>query len=244
LYESDAAKLLLGDSFHPGGAELTEHLGRILNLTPRSRVLDVAAGRGTSALHLAKRFQCEVMGIDYGRKSVEEASRAAKEMGLYDRVFFQQADAERLPFADRSFDAVICECAFCTFPNKRAAADEFTRVLRVGGRVGLSDLTRNGALTPDLNGLLSWIACIADAQPAAAYAELLFAAGLKVSAVEEHDTALREFVERMRLRLLAADVMVGLKSSRCPASISSRQNFSRKKRFRRSPRVNWVMRSF
>jgi arsenite methyltransferase len=211
LYESDAAKLLLGDSFHPGGVRLTEQLGQILNLTPRSRVLDVAAGRGTSAFHLVKRFQCEVVGIDYGGKSVDEAAQAAKAMGLYERVCFHRADAERLPFADQSFDAVICECAFCTFPNKPAAAEEFARVLRVGGRVGLSDLTRNGVLAPDLDGLLSWIACIADAQPAATYAELLSTSGLKVSIIEEHDAALRDFVEQVRLRLLAADVLVGLK---------------------------------
>jgi arsenite methyltransferase len=216
LYESDAAKLLLGDSFHPGGTKLTEHLGRILTLTPRSRVLDVAAGKGTSAFHLATRFRCEVVGIDYGRKSMEEAARAAETMGLDDRVFFQQADAERLPFADGAFDAVVCECAFCTFPNKRAAAGEFARVLRVGGRVGLSDLSRNGALAPDLSGLLSWIACVADAQPAAAYAELLTTAGLKVSTVEAHDAALRELVDQVRLRLFAADVMAGLKKLALP----------------------------
>jgi len=69
---------------------------------------------------------------------VDEAAQAAKEMGLHERVSFHRADAERLPFADQSFDAVICECAFCTFPNKPAAANEFARVLRVGGRVGLT----------------------------------------------------------------------------------------------------------
>jgi arsenite methyltransferase len=211
VYESDAAKLLLGGSFHPGGSTLTEHLGRLLSLTPASRVLDIASGKGTSAFHLAQRFGCEVMGVDYSRKNVEEASRAAEQLGLRDRVIFQQADAERLPFADRAFDAVICECAFCTFPNKCAAAGEFPRILRIGGRIGMSDLTRNGALPPDLDSLLSWIACVADAQPAAAYTELLISAGLKVSTVEEHDTALREFVDQMRLRLLATDIMVGLK---------------------------------
>ena len=216
LYESDAARLLLGDSFHPGGAKLTEHLGQTLNLTPRSRVLDVAAGKGTSAFHLARQFRCEVVGIDYGRKSMDEAAQAAKEMGLHERVSFHRADAELLPFADHSFDAVICECAFCTFPNKPAAANEFARVLRVGGRVGLSDLTRNGVLGPDLDGLLSWVACIADAQPAATYAELLSTSGLKVSVIEEHDAALREFVEQVRLRLLAADIMVGLKKLALP----------------------------
>ncbi len=216
LYESDAARLLLGDSFHPGGTKLTEHLGQRLNLTAQSRVLDVAAGKGTSAFHLAQRFQCEVVGIDYGGKSVDEATRAAREMGLHEGVCFHRADAERLPFADQTFDAVICECAFCTFPSKRAAADEFARVLRVGGRVGISDVTRNRTLTPDLDGLLSWVACIADAQPAATYAQLLSTSGLKVSAIEVHDTALREFVDQVRLRLLAADVMVGLKKLALP----------------------------
>jgi ubiquinone/menaquinone biosynthesis C-methylase UbiE len=216
LYESDAARLLLGDSFHPGGAKLTEHLGQTLNLTARSRVLDVAAGKGTSAFHLARQFRCEVVGIDYGGKSVDEAAQAAKEMGLHERVSFHRADAERLPFADQSFDAVICECAFCTFPNKPAAAEEFARVVRVGGRVGISDVTRNSALTPDLDGLLSWLACIADAQPATTYAELLARTGLKVRVIEEHDAALRDFVEQVRLRLLAADVMVGLRKLALP----------------------------
>jgi arsenite methyltransferase len=132
------------------------------------------------------------------------------------RFPFNGADAERLPFADGSFDAVICECAFCTFPDKLAAANEFARVLRVGGQVGLSDLTRNGALGPELDGVLSWIACIADAQPLATYAALLSAAGLKVQVIEGHNAALTELISQMRLRLLAADVMVGLKKLTLP----------------------------
>src|SRR5208282_72055 len=118
IYESDAARLLLGESFHPGGTRLTERLGQIVNLTPQARVLDVAAGKGTSATFLASRFGCEVVGIDFSRKNVEEAARTAEDMGLRERVSFQWADAERLPFADATFDAVICECAFCTFPDK------------------------------------------------------------------------------------------------------------------------------
>lgn len=216
VYESDAARLLLGDSFHPGGTKLTERLGQILGITPRSRVLDVAAGRGTSAIFLAERFGCEVVGIDYGTINVEEAERAAKDLGLGERVFFQRADAERLPCADSSFDAVICECAFCTFPNKEAAANEFARVLRIGGQVGLSDLTRNEALPPELDGFLSWIACIADAQPLTGYAALLSAASLKVRVTEEHNNALIGLVNQMRTRLLAAEVMVGLRKLSLP----------------------------
>ena len=122
LYESDFAKLLLGDSFHPGGVQLTERLGTLLGLTPQSRVLDVASGKGTSALFLAERFGCEVVGIDYSGRNVEEANAAAAAKGLSRACSFRAGDAERLPVADASFDAIICECAFCTFPDKPAAA--------------------------------------------------------------------------------------------------------------------------
>ena len=211
LYESDLAKLLLGDSFHPGGVQLTERLGRILELTPDSRVLDVAAGKGTSAIFLAERFGCEVLGIDYGRQNVEQANEAAAAKGLGGRVRFERADAESLPSQDASWDAVVCECAFCTFPDKAAAAREFARVLRPEGRVGLSDLTRAQVLPKELDSLLGWVACIADAQPVDRYAGYLRAAGLVVEQVEPHDEALAGMVHQVRMKLLGAEIMVGLR---------------------------------
>ena len=95
-----------------------------MELGPNSRVLDVAAGTGGSALFLAERFGCEVVGIDYSRESVALANAAAAEAGLAGRVRFELGDAEQLPFDNGSFDAVICECAFCTFPDKTKAAAE------------------------------------------------------------------------------------------------------------------------
>jgi arsenite methyltransferase len=216
VYDSDAVKLLLGNSLHPGGTELTERLGRMLNIEPRTRVLDVAAGRGTSALMLATRFGCEVIGLDYSQRNVEAANRDASARGLSKTVTFYCGDAERLPFADGSFDAIVCECALCTFPNKQSAVAEFARALRVGGRIGLSDLTRHGSLPPELESLVAWIACIADAQPLVEYAALLAAAGLKTMATEEHNDALIDFVNQIRTRLLVTEVMLGLNKLALP----------------------------
>ncbi len=154
LYESDFAKMLLGDSFHPGGVKLTERLGTLLGLTAQTRVLDIASGKGTSALFLAECFGCEVLGIDYSEQNVEQANAAAAAKGLDKRVNFRTGDAERLPVAESSFDAIICECAFCTFPDKPTAANEFSRVLRSGGGIGLSDLTRGSVLPKELDGCL------------------------------------------------------------------------------------------
>jgi arsenite methyltransferase len=218
LYQSDFARILLGDSFHPGGVQLTARLGELLSLEPGERVLDVAAGRGESAIFIAKHFRCEVVGIDFGSGNVEEATQRAQKAGVADLIRFEEGDAERLHIADGSFDAVICECAFCTFPDKQSAASEFARVLRNGGRVGLSDLTRSGPLPPELEGLLAWIACIADARPVAEYARYLEEAGFPQPSVEPHDEALMEMVRDIQGKLLGAELMVKLKKLDLPGA--------------------------
>jgi ubiquinone/menaquinone biosynthesis C-methylase UbiE len=152
-----------------------------------------------------------VVGVDYCATNVAQARVDAERQGLSERIEFYQGDAEQLiTLPDESFDTVLCECAFCTFPNKHAAATEIARVLVPGGRFGLSDLVRNCALPPELDGLFGWIACIADAQPVAGYVAHLEAVGLKVQQVEAHNDALAELIRQVRERLFAADVVAKL----------------------------------
>lgn len=219
LYESDLARLLLGESFHPGGVALTERLGRLIGLRPGMRVLDVAAGQGASAIHLARIFGCTVVGIDLGAANVRHATEAALAAGAGRLVTFRCGDAEQLPVADGGFDAVICECAFCTFPAKTRAAAEFRRVLAPGGRVGLSDLTRHGPVPDDLQGLLAWIACIADARPVAEYTDYLQAAGLRVDGVEAHDEALAAMARAIQGKLLGVELLMKLKQLTLPDNL-------------------------
>jgi len=216
VYQSDWARLLLGESFHPGGMALSERLGRALDLKPGVRVLDVAAGQGTSAIHLAKTFGCDVLGVDLGAESVRKANAAAAQAGAGDLARFVSGDAERLPVDDAAFDAVVCECAFCTFPDKPTAAREFYRTLKPGGRIGISDLTRNGETPDDLRSLLAWIACIADARPVAEYKRYLAEAGLRVTLTEPHDEALADLVRDIQAKLLGAELLVKLKQLELP----------------------------
>ncbi len=216
LYETDFARLLLGDSFHPGGLELTERLGNLLELRPGQRVLDVASGTGASAVFLAQRFGCEVVGLDYSTELVGQARRRAGEAGLDHLVRFEHGDSESLPFPDGTFDALICECSFCTFPDKRSAAHEFARVLRAGGLVGLSDITLNGPLPPELTGLLAQIVCIADALPLDRYEALLEEAGFRIDRVEPHPEVLESTVRNVRAKLLGAELILKLKNIELP----------------------------
>lgn len=219
LYQSDLARWLLGETFHPGGEALTIRLGSLLRLGPGSLVLDVASGQGTSACVLAQRFGCHVVGLDYGTGAVQQAGARARELGLDQLVSFQQGDAECLPLPDATFDALLCECAFCTFPNKAAAAAEFWRVLKPGGYVGLSDLTRCGEVPQALQGLLAWIACIADAQPRERYMQILSEAGLSIETCEPHDEALRELVRGIQGKLLGAELLLKLKQIELPSPL-------------------------
>jgi SAM-dependent methyltransferase len=201
-YGSDLVALLLGDSYHPGGLTLTRRLVGKLALTSGQRVLDVAAGRGSTALLLATEFGVAVEGVDLAAENVALAERAAAAACVGERVHFRLGDAERLPFDDDSFDAVICECAFCTFPDKAAAAKELARVVRPGGRLGITDVTVDPDRLPaGLRSLRAWVACIADARPLEGYAEILREAGLRTVDTERHDQALGRMIDQIEARL-------------------------------------------
>lgn len=100
------------------------------------------------------------------------------------------------------FDAVVCECALCTFPDKAQAATEFARVLTVGGRLGITDVTVDpDRLPPELTGLGARIACIADARPLDQYAQILAAAGLRTLRTERHDQTMLRMIDQIEARL-------------------------------------------
>ncbi|MBN0043003.1 methyltransferase domain-containing protein [Streptomyces actuosus] len=201
-YSSDAVALLLGESYHPGGTALTRRLADILALAPGTRVLDVASGRGTTALLLAHAYGVEADGVDYAAANTARARDAARAAGLAGRARFITGDAERLPYGDATFGAVVCECALCTFPDKGRAAAEFARVLRPGGRLGISDVTaETDRIPPELRGPAARIACVADARPLEAYAEILAAVGLRTLVTERHDDAMLRMIDRIQARL-------------------------------------------
>jgi arsenite methyltransferase len=87
-YQSDFARLLLGDSFHPGGLELTARLGDLLAFAPGNHVLDAASGRGESAIYLARRFGCRVTGIDFAAGNIDQAQSRAEAAGVANIVHF------------------------------------------------------------------------------------------------------------------------------------------------------------
>jgi hypothetical protein len=209
-YSSEAARFLLGDGFHPGGAALSGRLIGELGVGPGTTVIDVASGQGTSALQLARETGCDVIGVDLSLTGVAAAQSAAARAGLGERARFVVGDAEALPLPEASVDGALCECALCTFPDKPAAARELARVLKPGARLALSDVTAEPERLPEeLRKLPAWVACIGGARPLEEIASLLTAGGFVIEQTERHDRALAELLEQVEVRLRAARLLLG-----------------------------------
>ena len=205
LYASEAARWLLGDELHPGGERITLRLAEIAGVRAGDRVVDVAAGSGTTARLLARTFGAEVVGIELSGATVERARSATDDA----RVQFLHGDAEALPLPDAAFDVVVSECSLCTFPDKPRAVAEMSRVLRPGGRIAIADVTADTRALPDeLRTAAARVACVADARTEDEYVALLEAAGCEVITRERRDADLLAMIDRIEARLRVARMLV------------------------------------
>src|SRR5438552_2019744 len=118
-----------------------ETLCEALDLRAGQKILDVAAGNGNVTLAAARRW-CEVVSTDYVPALLERGREraAAERLAIESR----EADAEALPFADASFDAVVSTFGVMFTADQDKAAAELVRVCKPGGKIGLANWTPDG----------------------------------------------------------------------------------------------------
>ncbi|MFC1873843.1 class I SAM-dependent methyltransferase [Chloroflexota bacterium] len=104
-------------------------------------VLVVGCGVGTTPCYLAKKYGCSVVGVDLSEGMIEKAKERAKREQVEDRVKFMPADAQNLPFENDLFDIAICESVLAFVGDKQLAINEYTRVTKPGGHVGINEVT-------------------------------------------------------------------------------------------------------
>jgi arsenite methyltransferase len=105
-------------------------------------VLDLGSGAGTDSLIAAMMVGPDgtVTGLDMTPEMLEKARSGAAQAGV-DNVRFVEGEAERLPFADESFDVIISNGVIDLVPDKAAVFGELHRVLAPGGRLQVADVT-------------------------------------------------------------------------------------------------------
>src|SRR4051794_23654677 len=112
-------------------------------IAPGIRVLDVGAGTGNASIPAAQRG-ANVTASDLTPELLETGRRRAEGAGV--ELEWVEADAERLPFEDASFDAVISSIGAMFAPIHERVADELVRVCRPGGTIGLLSWTPEGMI--------------------------------------------------------------------------------------------------
>jgi SAM-dependent methyltransferase len=134
----------LGD-YHAVATDIIPDLGPVLveatHLGPGDHVLDVAAGSGNVAIPAAA-AGAHVIASDLTPELLDQGRADAEAAGV--SLEWRVADAEHLPFADSSFDAVTSCVGVMFAPHHQEAADELVRVCRPGGRIGLIAWTPTG----------------------------------------------------------------------------------------------------
>ena len=164
----------------------------VADLRPGETVLDLGSGAGGDVLLSAHRVgpTGAVYGLDMTDEMLELARRNAAEAGVTN-VEFRKGTIEQVPLADTSVDVVISNCVINLSADKPAVFAQMFRVLRPGGRVGVTDVIADDALTPEQRAQRGeWTACIAGALSRSEYVDGLTAAGFTdVDVTVTHEVA-------------------------------------------------------
>ena len=129
----------VGLTKHIGGIEATETLIKLCHVGTGSYVLDVGCGVGATPCFIARQYGCRVVGLDISPKMIERSKERAQKERVTDRVEFRVADAQDLPFEEAIFDAVMTESVTAFPEDKQKAVQEYVRVTKPGGYVGLNE---------------------------------------------------------------------------------------------------------
>jgi arsenite methyltransferase len=142
-------------------------------------VLDLGSGGGIDVLLSAKRVGPTGLayGVDMTEEMLELAQRNAAEAGVAN-AHFLKGEIENVPLPDASVDVVISNCVINLSTDKPRVLQEMHRVLRPGGRVGVTDVVAENRLSPEERAERgSFVGCIAGALSQAEYEEGLREAG-------------------------------------------------------------------
>ena len=164
----------------------------VADLAQGETVLDLGSGGGIDVILSAKRVGAT--GLAYGLDMTDEmlalARRNAEEAGVKNAIFLKGM-IEQIPLPAESVDVVISNCVINLSTDKAAVLTEIARVLKPGGRVGVSDVVAEDRLNHEERAERgSHVGCIAGALSKSEYAEGLEAAGFDgVSVTFTHEVA-------------------------------------------------------
>jgi ubiquinone/menaquinone biosynthesis C-methylase UbiE len=202
----------MGITKHLGSHNVTLELVELCQVAEGKYVLDVGCGVGATPAFLARSLGCRVVGVDITPKMIERARARVENEGVAGLVELRVADALALPFEDGTFDAVLCESVVAFLEDRQRAVDEFARVCKPGGYVGMTEAT---LLKPTSDPeFLAYMARVAGIQggmlPREVWAQHLHSAGLEDVVARAHKLDMRKEAKARLRRYRARDMLAAL----------------------------------
>ena len=111
-----------------------------LGLKNDQTVLDVACGTGDIGLEILKKYKIQLINIDLSKNMLNIAKEKAEKKN-YTNIQFIKGDAEALPLEDNSIDCLTISYGFRNIPNHEDALNEFYRVIKPGGMLGILEFS-------------------------------------------------------------------------------------------------------
>jgi arsenite methyltransferase len=158
----------------------------LIDLHEGETVLDLGSGGGIDVLLSARRVgpSGKVYGLDMTDEMLDLARDNQRKAGVAN-VEFLKGDIQAIPLPDNSVDVVISNCVINLAPDKGKVLEEAFRVLKPGGRLGVSDVVVRGEVSPAVRrDMESWVGCIGGALEETAYREKLSLAGFDDVTIE------------------------------------------------------------
>lgn len=128
------------DHLHGGGLTTTEVQAELAEIPRGCHVLDAGCGIGGPSRYLADSYGCRVAAIDLTPEYVAVADALNTKVGLSEKITVQVGSVTQLPYADQSFDVVLCQNVSMNVADKPAMFQEAFRVLKPGGIYTFSHL--------------------------------------------------------------------------------------------------------
>jgi ubiquinone/menaquinone biosynthesis C-methylase UbiE len=190
------------------------------------RVLDVGTGPGRIAIRIAKLNPAfSIDAIDLSKSMLSLAEQNAREQGIGDRIRLSLGDAKRIPFADQTFDLVVCHNMLHQLPDPLVTVREIDRVTKPEGAILIRDVRR---LPAALMSILLPLYCLRYGRMLRSLTYASYRAGL----------TLREFTEMAR--------QAGIARARITKQLMTHQSMERPAvpRFPTAiaPRGSWIVR--
>jgi arsenite methyltransferase len=186
LYEMDQLRTVTGPTIRPGGLSLTDRAMQFCGLPTGALMVDIGCGPCGTMEHLASRYGTRIIGIDPSRSFLSATRGLPVAQGI----------AEFLPFRHSTYDGIICECVLSLVKDPDQAVAEFTRVLKPGGYLIISDMYITLPGNVPYTGVQS---CLAGARPRQEMEALLEVQGFSLVLFEDHTELLKDLAVQLIL---------------------------------------------